>query len=123
MPRALEPGATFDVVLDCDKDKPKETRPTFVYGALSGRQYRSMAELWDQLDAEKNWAAQCDLLFNAARTNLKNWRNMVDPESGNAIAFDAAELDRIIDVAEAHELIGALRTGGRLSLDDQKKSE
>lgn len=123
MPRALEPGATFDVVLESDKDKPKDTRPTFVYGALSGRQYRAMCELWDKIDAEKNWAAQCDLLFDAARVNLKGWRNMVDPVSGNAIAFDAAELDRLIDVAECHELIGHLRSGGRLSLDDQKKSE
>lgn len=121
MPRALEPGATFDVVLESDKDKPKETRPTFVYGALSGRQWRELAALWDAIDTTPGAAAQCDLLFNAARTNLKGWRNMVNPETGNAIAFDARDLDKLIDVAEAHEIIGALRTNGRLSVDDQGK--
>lgn len=121
MPRALEPGATFDVVLESDKDKPKETRPTFVYGALSGRQWRAIAEMWDRLDATSGAAAQCDILFDAARTNLKGWRNMVDPASGNAIAFDPKDLDRLIDPAEAHEIIGALRTNGRLSVDDQGK--
>ena len=121
MPRALEPGAAFDVVLDCDKDKPKETRPTFVYGALNGRQWRELAALWDSIDNTPGVAAQCDALFNAARTNLKGWRNMVNPETGKPIAFDAKELDSIIDVAEAHEIIGALRTNGRLSVDDQGK--
>jgi hypothetical protein len=123
MPRALEPGATFDVVLDCDKDKPKETRPTFVYGALTGRQWRSIAELWDKLDTTTGAVESCQLLFDAARTNLKGWRNMVNPVSGNAFPFDPKELDQIIDVAEAHEIIGHLRSNGRLSLDDQKKSE
>jgi hypothetical protein len=121
MPRALEPGATFDVVLECDKTK--DPKPAFVYGALSGRQWRHISQLWDEIDSAQTQAEQCDKLFDAARTNLKGWRNMVDPETNRPIPFDAKELDRIIDVYEAHEILGQLRSNGRLSLDDQKKSE
>ena len=122
MPRALEPGATFDVVLACDKDKPKESRPTFVYGALSGRQYRALCELWDKISSLPTWTEQCDALFKAAGMNLQGWRNMIDPATGNAIPFDAKEFDRLVDVPECHEIIGHLQSNGRLTGDDEKKS-
>lgn len=121
MPRALEPGATFDVVLACDKDK--EPRPTFVFRALNGRDWKAVASLNDRLEKADNGTARIDLIFDAIRVGLTDWQNMVDPRTGEAIPYNAADLDLLVDSVEAWELLGTMLHNGRVSADDKKKSE
>lgn len=118
MPRALEPGDTFEVVLDYDKEKPAAERPTFIYRAMSCREFRTFKPNWDgSVDGPS-----LDALLKSAKDNLVGWRNMLDPESREPIPFDLAEFDKIVTPLEAWELVNLSAMGQEVSADDKKKS-
>jgi len=108
MPLALDPKERFEVCLESDKDKPPETRPVFVYHYLTGRQWREIARRQDELDDISAGADVADLTYESAQTGLVDWRNMIDPATGESIAFDSDRLDDVVGVIEAQELIAKL---------------
>lgn len=110
MPRPLEPNQRFPVVLEFDKDKPAETRPTFWFRSLSAREWRKLLRE-GQANESKLDAALCVL-----QAALVGWDHMV--RDGEPVPFNAAELDTIIDTDEVAELFGAFQ----LTLEDKKKS-
>ena len=121
MPLALEPNRTFPVILETDQNKP-EPRPTFYFKYLSGREWKSVAELSDQLFGAASGAAAIDLIFGSLAKGLVSWENMVDPDTHDPIPFNVTELDSIITLTEAHELMEKFRNQG-LEVEDKKKSE
>lgn len=77
MPLSLEPDRRFPVVLDIDKDKPKETRPTFFANSKSMRDAEAMAAEFNamlndsQNDAEL-YQNTCEMLYK----HVVGWKNM-----------------------------------------------
>jgi hypothetical protein len=113
MPRALEPGQRFSVVLDSDEDKPVATRPTFWFVTKSVRDWKAGREtIIKNLEADA-WDATLAML----RLSLVGWDNMTDPETQQPIAFNLDDLDRLVDFTEAQELLDKIRFGPR----DKKK--
>ncbi len=119
MPLALEPNETFEIILESDKDKPRETQPRFIYQYLTCRQWRQIARVQDEIEQQKDADAIMDKIFSAATTNLIGWVNMVHPQSG-PIPFDANKLEDLVGLAEAQELIVKL-ISQRPSPEDKKK--
>jgi len=119
MPLALEPNETFEIILESDKDKPRESQPRFIYRHLTCRQWRQIARLQDELEQQKNADAVMDKIYGAAITGLIGWVNMTDPQSG-PILFDIKKLEDIIGLTEAQELIVKL-LNKRPTLVDKKK--
>jgi len=120
MPRALDPDAVFALVLDSDADKPPESRPAFLYRPVTGREWRRLALIGDDIEGAASGVAALDALFASLRVGLAGWRNMRDP-AGNEIPFDPAELDALLDPREANELLFKLLESVSVSGDDAKK--
>lgn len=99
MPIFLEPDQCFPIVLDTDKDKPIETRPTFSVKSLS---MRGQLKLSTELDAalshstpEEIFQATCDLLGEY----VVGWKNMGVFEYG-------CDVKEFLAHSEARELLG-----------------
>ena len=123
MPKALDPEATFDVVLESDRDKPAAERPTFVYRQLTGRQWHALATMNDSVTEEMTGPEAINLLYIAAATNLVGWRNMIDPKTKELIAFAPGELDRVVAPFEVEELLVRLLESGTPSSGEENGSE
>lgn len=120
MPRALEGGGVFPVVLASDRDKPDP--PTFLFRHLTVREFRMLVKSLEQIQTS---AGKTEMIMEAVDSLgkvLVGWQNMRRAD-GTEIAFDAAELESICDLTEMMELVGMVVSGGALSADDRKKSE
>lgn len=107
MPKALEPNRRFSVVLESDADKPPAKQPTFYCVTKSVRDWTAHR---DELLARANidaWAMTIELL----KPCVVDWANMADPETNEPIPFDINELHRLLDFAEATELLDKVRFG------------
>ena len=118
MPKALDPSYRFAAVLESDKDQANP--PTFYFRAANGREWRKILELED---GAKTSAERIDCVFAQLRLTLVDWKHLIDPATGQPIPFDAAELDCILGVYEADELLGLVLKQARLGVDDKKKSD
>ena len=116
MPIFLEPDQCFPVVLNSDKDKPIETRPTFFVKSLSMRgQLRLSAEMDNALSLPKAveiFDATCKLI----NENVVGWKNMGSFEYG----CDVAEF---ISHSEARELLGKILSNQHVTPEEKKSSE
>ena len=121
MPLALEPNATYDVVLSIDADKPEDRRPTFVFRYLSSRKWKELARLTDKFEKDDSGEAAIDAVFDVIRMVLAGWRNMIGPD-GKEIPYNPAELDDMVTPAEAMELMMAAE-GQVPNVEDKKKLE
>ncbi|HEW78612.1 MAG TPA: hypothetical protein ENH34_01405 [Phycisphaerales bacterium] len=103
MPLALEPNQTFKVVLESDKSKPKEEQPYFEFRFLSGRKWKELTR--KKIGKSKDGADALDKLFELLKSGLTGWGNMIDPDTGKSIDFDLKNLDRLLTMSEAGELL------------------
>jgi hypothetical protein len=122
MPLALEPGGRYPVVLESDADKPADSRPTFYFRALSGRKWREAARISDGLERHKDSFVAIEQLYDALLWGLVDWENMIDPDTGEPIPFDPAELDAILQPPEAAELVPKMLGVGQLTRAERKNS-
>lgn len=100
MPMPLEPGGTCAIVLDADKGKPNP--PTFIFPFLSGRQQARLMRAYEFCEVSGSGAPMdIGALFAPLKDLIVDWHNIDIP-------FDADELDAVISVAEAYELINKL---------------
>jgi hypothetical protein len=109
----LEPGATFEVVLDSDMDKPEAERPTFVFRSLSVREWKGVKAK----SKEESDTPFLDAALAGVKAGLTDWRNMV--RDGRPVPFSHDELEAIVDEQEIVELLNKLRFSER----DKKKLE
>lgn len=107
MPLSLEPDRRFPVVLEIDKDKPKETQPTFYANSKSMRDAEAMANEFDtMLSDSQNNAELFQRICEMLHKYVVGWKNMgaftfpTSPqewyESGVLTFSEAAELLRRI---------------------------
>jgi hypothetical protein len=114
MPAALEPNQRFPIVLDIDKDKPVDSRPTFYVVSLSMREQQ---RLGDELNAalelnttQEIFDATCQLL----NKYLVGWRNMGQYQY-------PSDVQEFLSHSEARELLRKVLHSSYVS-DDEKKS-
>jgi hypothetical protein len=123
MPRALIPGECNRISLAIDEHLPETDRPAFIYAVHTCRQWRELSAANDSLAASKSGAEAIDKMFSALRIGLIGWQGMANPETGDPIAFDPNELDRLLTTSEACELLLKVIAAGRASVADRKNSE
>jgi len=120
MPLALEPNATFRVVLESDKDKANP--PYFELRFLSGRGWKELTRQAGRIKKAKSGPAAIDVVYDMIRTGLAGWDNMTDPATGEEIPYDPADLDRLLTIKEANELMAKFRDQG-ITVAAKKKSD
>jgi hypothetical protein len=110
MPRFLEPDQKFPVVLDCDMEKPIETRPTFYVKSQSMRGQKQIADVLDRSFSDPNLTTE--ILYQEVIDQLQRvvvgWSNMrLIGEDGEAkdIPFSKDSFIDILDYMEARELL------------------
>lgn len=123
MPKALDPEATFDVVLESDRDKAQGERPTFMYRHLNGREWRKLATLNDQFVASPGGNKSLDCIYEAVAIGLVGWRNMIDRETQEPIEFSPENIDLVIDPFEADEITAQILSAGTPSPGEENGSE
>jgi hypothetical protein len=116
MPIALEPNQAFPVVLDCDQDKPIESRPTFFAKSQSMRGQKKLLDVLDRLTDDKE--ATVEDLFNdaidALAEVLTGWKHM------NEIEFSKEALVDLLTYTEARELIRKVSYNQHLTPEEKK---
>lgn len=114
MPILLEPDATFEIVLDSDKDKPTASRPTFTAMAQSMRGQRQILEIVDLLYRE---SVTVDELFDKTLAKLREvivgWKNMGKP-------FSVEALEDVLTFGEARALLSKVAYNQRMDPDEKK---
>jgi hypothetical protein len=121
VPRSLEPNSKITFVLACDVDKPKETQPRLFGKSLTISQARRLeSSILAMKTSEVN---RLETIVDVAMICLSGWENMIDPSTGEAIPFSRENVENVLSMDELSEIIEATASDGRLSNDDQKKSE
>lgn len=111
MPKLLDPDCTFNAILrdDQKKDKP----PTFVFKALSVRRFNQIVDNYEGIDAIDSESGKMKVIVNALKAGLTDWQNM-----GREYSPD--DLDDILTISEAVELLEVMLAGQQISGDDAK---
>lgn len=113
MPKLLDPTCTFEVVLAGDMDKPEDKRPTFVFRALSVRQFTAIAELHDTLEDLPSDSKRMNAVVDSLRQGMTGWRNM-------GRDFDLDAIADLLTIGEAIELLQHMLAGQQLNGPDAK---
>lgn len=120
MPIATDPKATFNYVLDSDREKPEKGQPTFILKVLSASKTREAIQMNERLTGTESEVAQFDLIFDVIMLGVIGWRNM---SMGNGqLTFDRENLLAVLTLAEATELMQAI-VHQEIALEDKKKLE
>lgn len=123
MPRALEPGVKYPIVLDSDSDKPEDKQPKLFYRSLNGREWRRVAAVSDGIEQSPDSGTMLDSLYEVVCLGLIGWKNMADPATGKEIPFKPEDIDLVLDPHEASEVMQKILDAGKVSPSDKKKLE
>jgi hypothetical protein len=119
MPLALEPGQQYPIVLDTDKDKPAESRPTFFARSQSMRGQQSIGtvlELWTK-DDDVSIADLFDETCKVLSTVVVGWKHM------NGMEFTPDALRDVLTYSEARELLRKAMYNQHITQDEKKSTE
>ena len=122
MPRSLCPNRRIPVVLPEDMQFAEEKRPTFYVQALTCRQWLEFSELYDAIDKAETLRDKYEVRLTIAQRYVLGWKNLVNPETGEAIAFNVELLADLVDQYELSILVEQIGYGGRLEFEDKKNS-
>lgn len=118
MPLALEPNQSFDVVLPSDKDKPAESRPTFVARTQSMRGQRQVLKALDDSVDVSNDELTYDRMFTIIVDQLERvlvgWRNM------GGVEFSREGLEEVLSFREARELLSLVAYNQAVQHEEKK---
>lgn len=110
MPILLEKNQTFKVILESDKNK--EVKPAFIFRALSCMELREISRSIDNLSQSKTSDESFDIIFGNLKKSLVGWENMIEPSTDIEISFDVKDIERILTVGEALELVKKIQQQG-----------
>lgn len=114
MPAFLEPDQKFAVVLEIDKDKPKESRPTFFVKSLSMREQKRLSDDMDSaLDCDTTDQI-CDATCSLVSRYLLGWVNMGPHE------FGKSDLQDFLSIQEARELLRKVLSNSYVQHEEKK---
>jgi hypothetical protein len=116
MPAFLEPNQAFSVVLDIDKDKPKDVQPTFMAKALSMREQRKLLSMLDRLN--EDYYKSHDEAFKDAVDALSKvvtgWKNM------GSLVFSPEAFEDVLSYTESRELLRKIANNQHVQLEEKK---
>ncbi len=137
-PLACDPETTFEFVLDSDKHKPEDRRPTFIFRCRSVAEWGVAERKVNKVKESGTGDEALDVLCEAISGGLVGWRNMINESgrtmtvtgsegpvgipSGNHIPYHPENLQQICVVAELWLLYYAGLQGGLAAVEDLKKS-
>jgi hypothetical protein len=110
MPKLLDPDCTFDAVLQSDKTKPNP--PAFVFRALSVRRFNAIVDAYERIDNIESESGKMDVIINGLKSGLVEMKNM-DKRT-------VEDLDDILTISEAVELLEYMLAGQQIGGDDAK---
>lgn len=114
MPLFLEPDQRFPIVLESDKDKPIEKRPTFYARSQSMRGIRKIAEVVDQMDSAQKMDEMLKLVLDELMDCLTGWANMGE------YSFSRESLEIVLTYPEARELIRKVMANQHVQAEEKK---
>jgi hypothetical protein len=116
MPISLEPDQRFSVVLDSDKDKPAESRPTFFAKSQSMRGQKALADVLDRLTEDPDVTVEelFEDAVDALAKVLTGWKHMGNVEYSREALYD------VLTYAEARELIRKVSYNQHITTDEKK---
>jgi hypothetical protein len=120
MPICCDPNETFTIVLKSDQNKPVEQQPRFIFHYLTGRQWKECDRINEDAGKCKTNAEGYDMVISGVKLGLKGWENLTNRD-GEAIQYDPANLDLVLTISEAWELLFGLLGNTRLQQEDKKK--
>ena len=118
MPFVVDPGAIHRIVLAADENKTPQ--PAFLYRHLSFRKFAEFEALRSSIGKE-DLSESIRKQFAALADGLVGWENLVDPATGQPIAFDAEKMPDVLTISEAQEILMKRLTGAVPSVEDKKK--
>jgi len=121
MPLTLEPNATYEYILESDRDKPTP-QPVFVFRFVTCREWRDLVALEDVFDAGTTAIEKLSAMLAAVKTSLVSWRHVTTTD-GVTIDYDPERLEDIVTQVEASELMRAALRNQQPTEQDKKKSE
>lgn len=122
MPRACEPGVTYEVWLDWDEDKPLETRPVFIGQALSMGQKLMVGTILDQLDQSKDSSELYGNVVNGLAACFIGWRNVTN-RNGEPLEYSRENLYQVLQLSEGLELIRKSLVANSVQNTEKKRLE
>lgn len=114
MPASLEPNQKFAIVLDIDKDKPKESRPTFFVRSLSMRDQQQLSVDMDACFEFDTTSQICDSTCELVKRYIVGWENMGQYE------FGKADLQNFLSIQEARELLRKVLSNSHVQHEEKK---
>lgn len=119
MPLFLEPGQKFPVVLEIDKDKPAESRPTFYARSQSMRNQQRIADVLDSIYAEPQPTVEQMFsdICEALATVFVGWSNM------GGIEYSKDALRDVLTFTEARELLRLVMYNQHVTHEEKKSIE
>lgn len=117
MPIAMDKDVKFSYVLETDKAKPAETRPTFYFSALTMRNWQKMNQRARDIKQIKSVDEALNELCSMIADHLVGWDNMM--LGGKVVRFNKKRLADLITMQEGWELIQGIKDQG-MTDDDQK---
>ncbi len=113
MPVFLEPGQSFAVVLNCDKDKPAATRPEFFVKSQSMRGMRKIAAFLDRDKSGETFDEIVDKTLSQLMEHVVGWRNIDKP-------FSRESLEDVLTYNEASELLRKIMVNQHVGPEEKK---
>ncbi len=113
MPRFLEPNQKFPIVLDSDKDKPIDLRPTFFAKSLSMREQNKLGAQLDEAFAHKTTVAIFDATCELLKEHLVGWQNMGSYEFG-------CDVQEFLGHDEAREILRKVLANQHVTPEEKK---
>jgi len=120
MPIAISPDETFRIVLKSDQGKPPAQQPFFEFRCLSCREWKEVVRAITAMLGSDSGEEAIDKTLDILRKGLVGWGNMKDPATGEAIPYEPANLDTLLILDEAQELLVRFRDHSP-SEEDKKK--
>ena len=114
MPAFLEPDQRFAVVLEIDKDKPKETRPTFIVKSLSMREQKRLSDDMDTALDRETTDQICDATCELVKRYVVGWENM------GQFVFGESDLQEFLSIQEARELLRKVLSNSYVQHEEKK---
>jgi len=130
MPTAIDPTATIDYVLECDRDLPTDEQTIFelrclTAGELARLEDNTLTSTMDSDNKPEFRVMTGSVQINALQLGLKGWRNFKDAQ-GNEIPFKRRSdkcAKENLDYLHPHwrrELVEAITEMNDLSEGDEK---
>jgi hypothetical protein len=113
MPLFLEPDQRFPIVLDSDKDKPIESRPTFFAKSQSMRSQLALSTAMDEALSHKTTQEIFDATCCLIADNITGWANMGAYTHGN-------DIKEFLSHGEARELLGKILSNQHVNPEEKK---